>query len=337
MSAHISVTAPGRAFELALEAFESAGAPTRTRGEDAFMASCPLHDDTTPSLSITWKSVRRNGSGGVVLLHCFSCNASAQSIAAAVGLRLSDLFDEPLSATAPNPTRGTARRRAPLATHARSTVPAQHHGWRRVRVYTYTTADGRPVQQVIREECTCNGAAHKRFLQRYRMGREWVWRKPQGFQPVLYRAAALVAAGTDQWVWLTEGEKDAETATRLGLLATTNAQGAKSFPAELAAALHGRNVAIVVDRDTAGYQRAASLHEQLQPHAAQTVILLPAVTVAKADLTDHVQAGHWDGSQPFGGFIEITPERLADLHDSQTGQAVTANQRSRTSHVSTGY
>jgi len=46
--------------------------------------------------------------------------------------------------------------------------------WRRVRVYTYTTIDGTPVQQVIRQECSCNGQPHKRFQQRYRDGRQWM-------------------------------------------------------------------------------------------------------------------------------------------------------------------
>jgi len=31
----------------------------------------------------------------------------------------------------------------------------------------YTTAQGQPVQQVIRQECSCSGVPHKRFQQRY--------------------------------------------------------------------------------------------------------------------------------------------------------------------------
>jgi hypothetical protein len=179
------------------------------------------------------------------------------------------------------------------------------------------TAEHRPVQQVIRLECRCGGATHKRFLQRYRDGRDWVWRKPEGFTAVLYNAPALARAAADQWVWLTEGEKDAETATRLGLVATTNAQGAQHFPAELIGALHGRMEAIVVDRDAAGYQRATRLVEQLRGRASQTAIVLPAPTTPKADLTDHVHAGYWDADQLFGGLIEIDAAQLTRLHSSQ--------------------
>ena len=318
MSVHVNTaTVPGRAFAVVREAFESTGTAIRMRGHHAFMASCPLHDDTTPSLAVTWKSSRSGKPGGVVLVHCFSCNAAADAITTAVGLRLCDLFDDTCPGEA-GVGPGPQARPTPVAERPRSTALPEEHRWRRVRVYTYTTANGRPVQQVIRDECDCNGVSHKRFLQRYRAGRDWSWRKPQGFEPVLYRAAHLAAADADQWVWLTEGEKDADTAARLGLVATTNAQGANSFPPELAAALHGRKVAIIVDRDAAGYQRAANVHEHLQQHAAQTVVLLPAVNRAKADLTDHVEAGRWDTSQQFRGFIEVPADRLVHLHETTT-------------------
>ena len=178
------------------------------------MASCPLHTDHTPSLSVTWRDKTPAGRSGAVLLHCFSCQAAAADIAAALGLRVADLFDNPAPpATQRNPL--TPRRRAPRPTRTgplppRITVdhnPAQHQ-WRQVRVYTYTTADGRPVQQVIRQECGCGGRTHKRFQQRYRNDRRWVYRKPAGFTPGLYRAGAIQAAAKAQtWVCITEGEK----------------------------------------------------------------------------------------------------------------------------------
>ncbi|ETZ41224.1 hypothetical protein L837_5179 [Mycobacterium avium MAV_061107_1842] len=71
---------------------------------------------------------------------------------------------------------------------ARITAPRQHrdHQWRRVRVYTYLSPSGEPVQQVIREECACTGNPHKQFRQRYRDAHRWVYRKPRDFTPVLY-------------------------------------------------------------------------------------------------------------------------------------------------------
>jgi hypothetical protein len=296
---------PGRAFDIVCAAIESSGAPIRSRGEHSLMTSCPLHPDTNPSLSVTWKP--RSHGAGAVLLHCFSCGAHAATIAAAFGLRLSDLFDESAQSD-PRPHLGAAPSPRPPAPPRPATEPAHH--WQRVRVYTYTTTAGTPVQQVIREECRSHGAAHKRFLQRYRDGRRWVWRKPEGFTPVLYRAPALAAAHRDQWVWLTEGEKDADTAAALGRLSTTNAQGAQSFPPALTAELSGRNVAVVIDRDPAGYRRGLTLHDLLRERARACVLLLPATTAAKADLTDHVEAGLWQPAHVFGGLIEASRSEL---------------------------
>ena len=321
MSTFRPATATGDSLNLVREALQANGSAIRDRYDDAFMASCPLHTDATPSLSVAWKPASRSGRGGVVVMHCFSCNAPAAAITAAVGLRVSDLFDEPLPSSPAHITRPAVRRRPPEDAHttARKANPADSHQWRKVRVYTYTSADGRPVQQVIRQRCSCAAGTHKRFLQRYRNGRDWVWRKPDRPTPVLYRARALAQAAANQWVWLTEGEKDADTAAGLGLVATTNAQGAQHFPDQLIGDLQGRSVAIVVDRDAAGYQRATRLVEQLRGRVAQTTILLPAPTHHKADLTDHVQGGHWDPAAPFGGFIQIDISQLEQLAAQRTG------------------
>ena len=167
---------------------------------------------------------------------------------------------------------------------------------------------------MIREECTCTGHPHKQFRQRYRDGRHWVYRKPHGFTPVLYRPNAIQAAAkTDAWIWVTEGEKDADTLTTLGRLATTNAQGAANFPTELVDAFAGLNVAIVADRDLAGYQRAINLYERLHAITTQVVVLLPALDIDKADVTDHVNAGLWNRADSFGGLTITTPAELRVL------------------------
>lgn len=306
----------GTALDQVRDALHAAGQVIQPRGGEAFMASCPLHTDHSPSLSVGWRDNTRAGRGGAVLLHCFSCQAPAADIAGALGLRLADLFDNPAAATGhgwTRPARPTSVRRAaglgPLP--ARITAAREHrdHQWRRVRAYTYLSPSGEPAQQVIREECTCTGHPHKRFRQRYRDAHRWVYRKPDGFTPVLYRTnAARRAANTGAWLWVTEGEKDADTLTALGCLATTNAQGAANFPTELVGAFAGLNVAIVADRDLAGYQRAINLHDRLHASAAQVVLLTPAIDVDKGDVTDHVNAGLWDRADPFGGFTVISAE-----------------------------
>ncbi|SKH86774.1 hypothetical protein [Mycobacteroides abscessus] len=326
MSAAV-MTRTSSAFDRVREAFE-AHSPIRMRREDAFMTTCPLpeHQDRSPSLSVRWRPARPGDAGGAVMLKCFACDASADYIAAAVGLTMADLFDNPLSQK-----QAASHRRWPMLSRApkpaappakaRAMDEDEPHNWQRVRVYTYTTAEGWPVQQVIRQECTCEAkGTHKRFLQRYRDGRRWVWERPANVQPVLYRARELARADANEWVWLTEGEKDAETAARLGLVATTNANGSSGFPVSLLAQLAGRHVAIVADRDRAGYARAASLHAQLTAHGAQTVILLAAVDKTKADLTDHVQAGLWDSSARFGGLVVMSGDDITALAQAQSAE-----------------
>lgn len=55
-------------------------------GSDSWIACCPAHDDSMPSLSI------RETDDGIVLLHCFSGACSAPEIVAAIGMEISDLF-----------------------------------------------------------------------------------------------------------------------------------------------------------------------------------------------------------------------------------------------------
>lgn len=58
------------------------------RSGDHWMAKCPAHDDSTPSLSIG------EGRDGRVLIKCHSGGCSFESIVSALGLEPSDLFEE---------------------------------------------------------------------------------------------------------------------------------------------------------------------------------------------------------------------------------------------------
>lgn len=58
-------------------------------GTDRWLAKCPAHEDKSPSLSITDKG------DGRVLVHCFA-GCEVGNVLAAIGLRVTDLFDRPL-------------------------------------------------------------------------------------------------------------------------------------------------------------------------------------------------------------------------------------------------
>jgi hypothetical protein len=56
--------------------------------QQGWAAFCPVHRDTrTRHLSI------KEGDDGRVLLYCHRCNAKAEQITEAIGLRLADLFE----------------------------------------------------------------------------------------------------------------------------------------------------------------------------------------------------------------------------------------------------
>jgi hypothetical protein len=53
-----------------------------------WIASCPAHEDRSPSLSI------RQSQGGRILLHCFA-GCSTEAICETLNIKISDLFSEP--------------------------------------------------------------------------------------------------------------------------------------------------------------------------------------------------------------------------------------------------
>ena len=64
-------------------------------GEGRWIAKCPSHDDKNPSLSV-------RETGDRLLLHCWA-GCEVHAIVASVGLRLADLFAQPLPNAGPVP------------------------------------------------------------------------------------------------------------------------------------------------------------------------------------------------------------------------------------------
>lgn len=265
------------------------------RRANTFKALCPVHADGNPSLS-----VRYDPSDGKVAVHCFGCNAHVSDITSAIGLTVSDLFDAPLpegfrkrpvgeprpkrQALPPRLTRDEAGPKAPDLSDA---------PWEETKVYSYVDARGTEMQRVRRLEVDVDGKRHKDFRQAYRGSRgNWLKKRPTDFAPLLYNLPSVIesaAAGKD--IWLLEGEKDVDNATGEGLIATTNAGGANTFPESLLRPLLGGRVHLVVDNDLAGFHRAVSLTRQLSDLGVDVTTYLPAPTERKADFTDHLDAG----------------------------------------------
>lgn len=195
------------------------------------------------------------GEDGRVLLHCHA-GCTPLAVCQTLGLRLGDLF--------PSNNNGDGLGRV-------------------VATYDYRDPKGELLFQVLRFE-------GKKFRQRRPDGHGgWVWKL--GRTPrVLYRLPELLAAGADEWVFIVEGEKDADRLAALGLVATTCPQGAGNW-SKLSddSALHGRRVAIIGDKDEAGRRHAADVATRLQNRAKEVPVLeLPG---DGKDASDWLHAG----------------------------------------------
>jgi DNA primase len=83
----------------------------RQTGTGRWIAACPAHQDSSPSLSI------RELEGDRVLVHCFGA-CSTGDVLAALGLSMGDLFDKPLEHhAAPSKSRIPARDVLELVSH----------------------------------------------------------------------------------------------------------------------------------------------------------------------------------------------------------------------------
>lgn len=154
-------------------------------------------------------------------------------------------------------------------------------GFHLAATYSYTTAEGAPIFEVIRYE---HPDKPKTFLQRHeRDGRQWSGRPGD---PLLYRAHEIAAA-PGQPVYMVEGEKDVDNLAALGLLATTVPNNA--WPEDMSL-LQGRTVYLLADNDPAGTKRAEKAMEKLSGIATTLAIELPDLP-PKGDVTDWLEAG----------------------------------------------
>lgn len=109
------------------------------------------------------------------------------------------------------------------------------------KLYDYTNENGQLLYQCVRYE-------PKDFRQRRPVGEDWEWNL-QGVTRVLYNLPKVLR---NQHICLTEGEKDADTLSNLGFIATTNVGGSKAWLPAYAEVLKGKDIYIFPDNDDAG-------------------------------------------------------------------------------------
>lgn len=226
--------------------------PDAKKSGDEWTASCPCPDHKTPAKHLSLKDA-----GDKALVHCHPDGKHSEAeIKKALG------FD-----TLKYGRQVTNRRRIEAT-------------------YKYVDANGKPFE-VVRFK-------PKDFRQRRpdpNKPNEFIWNL-DGIIPTLYRQVDVIAAITnnhDIYVYVVEGEKDADSLWRVGLVATTNPMGAGKWHDSYSETLRGANIVIIPDADTAGYHHAAQVAASSYGKAARIRILeLPS----GKDVTEWLAAGH---------------------------------------------
>ncbi len=132
--------------------------------------------------------------------------------------------------------------------------------------YDYTNPDGKLLFQVVRYE-------PKQFAVRRSDGGKWIWNL-RNIRHVPYRLPELLAAiKAGKTVYIVEGEKDANTLHKVGLVATTNPLGAGKWPMDFGKYFEGAQVVIVPDNDAPGVKHAMDVLKSLNGHAASVVVV----------------------------------------------------------------
>lgn len=240
-----------------------------------FQAKCPCRDDDdNPSFSVS------EGKDGKIVVYCHAGGCTAEKACESMGLNLSDLYP-----------------------------PKTKEELKLVATYPYYSEDGTLLFQKLRY---VNKSGVKTFRQRKPDGKGG-WDYKLGDTPrVLYNLPAVVKAIADkQPIFVVEGEKDADTLMKLGIIATTMPNGAGTWNEVHTASLSGATVDIVVDDDAPGRQHAVEVFEALQEVGCD-------VQVWKCkkgkDITDHLNSGGTiDELEVFDiNSLPITPDEIID-------------------------
>lgn len=161
-------------------------------------------------------------------------------------------------------------------------------GFKLAATYDYAAPTGEVIYQAARYEHPLVPGAKEFRLRRRDPTNSRLWLADAGLLKIIYNWPAI-AKRPDEPVHFTEGEKDADRLTKLGLLASTVAGG--NWSPQAAAALRGRTVYVYEDNDPVGRERAAEAAEWLTGvGASPRVVRLPGLGF-KQDVSDWLDAG----------------------------------------------
>ena len=203
---------------------------------------CPLHQEKTPSFTIT---PEKN------LWHCFGCDVGGSVIdlhmklnGISKGEAMRDL----------SPGGGTPRSGNGSVPPSGKSKQPEKEPLREIAAYDYHDATGKVVFQVVRFE-------PKTFKQCQIVDGQRVWNM-EGVERVPYRLPELLADPLS--IWVVEGERDVETLRSVGQTATCNPGGAGKWLPAYSHYLKGKCVYIAGDNDKIGQEHGRSVLKSLE-------------------------------------------------------------------------
>ncbi len=203
------------------------------KGRDGkYMARCPNHGDSTPSLSVSL------GDDNKILLKCFA-GCTTEAIVWSMGLELKDLFAEPAAAY---PTYGESKANQP------ATQEAEYlYAGGTLKKLKFRRADGSKF-------CTW----------RHLKGGKWE-KGRNNILPGLYQSQPDLP----EIFFLVEGEKDVDNLKKAGMVAVSLPDGSQSkWEDPYNAVFKGKQVVILPDNDEPGKKYAQMCAEKLHGNAA---------------------------------------------------------------------
>ncbi len=268
--------------------------PDARQSGSGWSARCPAHEDRTPSLSIA------EGDDGRVLLHCHS-GCSPDAVVRAKGLSMSDLMPERARPAVPSKRRGHATPDDAIAAMERKLGP-RSNDWK------YVDANGRHVGTIVRWNRADGGKEIRPVSLQ-----EGKWQSAGMPSPrPMYGLPDLTAA---ERVFITEGEKAADAARSLGLVATTSAHGSKSAGKTDWTPLAGKDVVILPDNDAAGdayAKEVVRLLSQCDPRPVVRIVVLPGLPES-GDIADLVEAAGPAGLEAIRQQVEAAVSSAATV------------------------
>ena len=247
-----------------------------------WMACCPAHDDSTPSLSIN------QGEVGRVLLKCFA-GCPTEAVVAALGMKMRDLFLEGDDAWK------TETEYPAFASKSGGGGGFPPFDWENHIVFEYRDEKGHLLSEKLKDR-------NKNFMQRKPNPgydgtihtKRHVY-KLNEIEPTLFRLESISKLDPSEPVLVVEGEKDVQRVWSSGLAATcSRSTSEKDVDRTDWSPLKGRKVIIVPDNDPVGEKYAALVARNVQIYASElTICRLPDLE-PKGDVSDFLDANTVD-------------------------------------------